>query len=52
VGAGRHGVHLGRVDEVDAALDGAVEDGVRIGFVHLLAKSHGAEADGGHLEGA
>ena len=43
--AGRHRVHLGGVDEVDAALERAVEDGVGVGFVHLLAEGHGAEAD-------
>ena len=43
--ARRHRVHLGRVDEVDAALQRAIEDGVGGGLVDLLAEGHGAEAD-------
>ena len=48
--ARRHRVHLGGVDEVDAALDRAVEDGVGVGFVDLLAEGHGAQADGGDAQ--
>ncbi len=48
--ARRHRVHLGRVDEVDAALDRAREDGVGVTFGDLLAEGHGAEADGGDAQ--
>jgi hypothetical protein len=40
----RHRVHLGGVDEVDAAVDGKVELGVGVGFAVLLAERHGAQA--------
>ena len=44
-GARRHGVHLGRVEKIDAALQRAVQDGVGRGLIDLLAKGHGAQAD-------
>src|SRR3546814_12254511 len=43
-------VHLGRVHEVHAAFERTVEDAVGRGLVHLLAKGHGAHADGRHLQ--
>ncbi len=47
-------VALGRVDEVDAALRGLVEDGVHLGLFEgpppLPAELPGAEADRGDLE--
>ena len=49
-GAGRHRVHLGGVDEVDAALERVVELAVRVGFGVLLAEGHGAEADAGDVQ--
>src|SRR5690606_14171222 len=49
-GARRHGVHLGGVEEVDAALGRAVEQGVGRGLVHLLAEGHGAQANGGDVQ--
>ena len=42
----RHGVHLGRVEKVHPTLQGAVEDGVGVGLIHLLAKGHGAQTNG------
>ena len=48
--AGRHGVHLGGVDKVDAALERTAQDRVRIGLAHLFAESHGAQADGGDVQ--
>ena len=45
-----HRIHLGRVDEVDAARQRVAEDGVGICLVDLLAKRHGAQADGGHAQ--
>ena len=50
VGRSRHGIHLGRVNEVDARFERTVQDGVRIGFTHLLAEGHGAQANRGHLQ--
>jgi hypothetical protein len=47
---GRHRVHLGGVDEVDAALDRAVDLRVRLGLAVLLAPRHRAEARLGNLE--
>jgi len=43
---GRNRIHLGGIQEVDATLDCTVHDEMRGGFVHLLAKGHGAQADG------
>ena len=45
-----HRVHLCGVEKVDAARQRVVQDGVRRGLVNLFAKSHGAQADRGHLE--
>ena len=50
LGARWHGVHLGRVDEVDTALQRTAEDGMGRGFIHLFAKHHGAQADGGDVQ--
>ena len=50
LGAGGHGVHLGRVDEVDAALQRAVQNRVGRGLVHLLAEGHGAQANRGDVQ--
>ena len=51
--AGRHRVHLGGVDEVQAALQRVVEQAVRRGFINLsLAEGHGAEADAADLQAA
>ncbi len=52
LGPGRDGVHFGGVDEVDAVGQGAIELGVGVGFVGLLAEGHGAEAEIGNVEGA
>ena len=41
----RHRVHLGRVDEVDAAGHGVVQQGMGFGLGHLFAKGHGAQAN-------
>ena len=43
--ARRHRIHLGGVDEVDAARQAAVEDGVGVGFIDLFAEGHRAETD-------
>jgi hypothetical protein len=51
-GARRHRIHLGRVDEVDAALQRAVRMAWATGFVHLFTKGHGAQADGGDVKAA
>jgi hypothetical protein len=48
VSRGRHGVHLGGVEEIDAAGQREIELGVGIGFAGLLAEGHGAEADLGN----
>ena len=45
-----HRVHLCCVQKVDTARQRVVQDGVRRGLVDLFAKSHGAQADWGHLE--
>ncbi|MNV49955.1 hypothetical protein D3C71_1419320 [compost metagenome] len=42
---GRHGVHLGHVDQVDAALQRVVQLLVRLSFGVLLAPGHGAQSD-------
>lgn len=47
---GGHRVHLGGVDDVDAARQRVVEDGMSVGFADLLAEGHGAEADGGDAQ--
>jgi len=45
-----HRIHLGRVDEVDAAFERAVEDGKGGGLVDLFAEGHGAQADRGDVQ--
>jgi hypothetical protein len=35
-------------EEVDAALEGPIQDRERGGFVALMAERHGAEAEHGH----
>ena len=47
-GAGRHRIHLGGVEEIDAVRQRVIELGVGIGFVGLLAEGHRAQADFGH----
>ena len=47
LGARRHGVHLGGVDEIDAAGQREIELAVGVGFAGLFAEGHGAEADVG-----
>ena len=46
------GVHVGRVDEVDAVVRGVVDDAPRLGGVRELAEQHGAEAELRHLHPA
>ena len=46
----RHRVHLGGVDEIDAAFERAVENAKRGGFVDLFAESHGAQANRRHAQ--
>src|SRR5256885_9870064 len=46
----RSGIHLGRVEEVHAALQRAVHDGEGLGLADLLAERHGAQADGADLQ--
>ena len=41
----RHRVDLGDVEEVDAGIEGAVEDGAAGPLVGLIAEGHGAQAD-------
>ena len=38
-------VDVGRIDEVDAALEGAIQDGERRRFVALQAEGHRAETE-------
>ena len=52
LGFGRHRVHLSRVEKGHAAIECAVEDGVRVGLIHLLAEGHGAQADRSDGQGA
>ena len=47
-----HRIHFGCVQEVDAVRQGAIQDGVGIGFPDLLAKSHGAQTNGGDVQAA
>jgi hypothetical protein len=49
-GLGRHRIHLGGIDEVDALLQRVVELRMRVGFAVLLAPRHRAEADLGNVE--
>ncbi|MNS93198.1 hypothetical protein D3C72_1273560 [compost metagenome] len=44
-GLGRHRVHFGHVDQIDAALQRVVQLLVRFGFGVLLAPGHGAQPD-------
>jgi hypothetical protein len=43
-------VHVRGVDEVDAELQGALDDAHRGRLVHLLAHGHGSQAESGHLQ--
>src|SRR5690606_18334892 len=45
LGARRHGIHLGDVDQVDAVRDRIIELLVGFGFGVLLAPGHGAESE-------
>ena len=47
---GRDRVELGRIHEVDAALESEVHLGVPVGLAVLLAPRHGAKADRGNME--
>lgn len=49
-GRGSEWVDVGGIDEGDAALEGAVQDGERGGLVALEAEGHGAEAEAGNGE--
>jgi hypothetical protein len=49
-GARRHGVHFGGVEQVDAAIERAVDLCVPLGFGVLFAEGHGAEAEQAHLQ--
>jgi hypothetical protein len=46
LGSGWHGIHLGRVQKIDATFNGAVHDGECRRLVYLLTKGHGAQTDG------
>jgi hypothetical protein len=48
LGARRHRVHLGRVEEVDPVIEGIVELLEGLGLAVRLAPGHGAQADGAH----
>ena len=43
-------IDVGRVEEIDAAVGGRVEDGVALGLVALQTEGHGAEAEAGNCE--
>ena len=45
-----HGINFGGVDEVDATRERAIQDGMRERLVHLLAKRHGAQANGSDVQ--
>ena len=47
---GWHGINLGGIEEIDAACNAVVHDGVRSGLIYLLPKSHGAETDRGDVQ--
>ncbi len=49
-GPGGHRIHLRRVDEIDPQGHGTVQDGMGRGLVDLLAKGHGAQANGGDVQ--
>ena len=49
-GLGRHGIHLGHVHQVHAALQRVVQLGVRVGLAVLFAPGHGAQADQADIE--
>src|SRR5581483_10216922 len=46
----RHGIRVGRVQEVDAMLVRLVHDGERGGFIALVAEGHCAETDFGDFQ--
>jgi len=50
LGARRHGVHLSRIDQVDASVQGKVKLGMGLGFGVLFAPGHGAQGYGADLE--
>ena len=50
LGGGWNGVNLGGIEEVHTPRHAVVHDGVAGGFVHLLTKGHGAQADGGDVQ--
>lgn len=52
IGARRHRVHLGGVDEIHPAFNGEVQLGVAFSLGVLLAKGHGAQTNGGNLQRA
>ena len=39
------GIDIGRVEKIDAARRGRIEDGAALGFIALQAEGHGAEAE-------
>ena len=47
---GRDRIELGRVEEIDAAIEGEIHLGVAVGLGVLLAPGHGAEADRGNMD--
>ena len=46
------GIGVGRVDEIDAVLEGMIDDASRGGLVRLSPKQHGAEAELRHARAA
>ena len=50
LGAGRHGIHLRRVPEIDALIEGVVHLAMALGLAVLLAPGHGPEADGADMD--
>ena len=50
LGLGGDGINFSGVKKIDAPVDGVVQNRVRIGLIDLLAKGHGAQANGGDVE--
>src|SRR5690554_1078677 len=50
LGMGRHRVHLGSVDKIDAERDSPIELLMSLGFAVLLAEGHGAQAQAANLD--
>ena len=46
----RYGVQLGRVQKIDAPLEGVILLTMRLVFRVLLTEGHGAKADGGNRQ--